>query len=1480
MSDKLSSTFKDVGELDDHSGYLKWSRSVKNKLKQHALWGYVDKNNDLHKEPAAGSDSRDEWLRKNEAIIGCINECLSISLQNAYESITTASELWKKLETDLTPKGVGFIHDIFIKFKTLSLSQCSDLNDYCKQFMEVCDEIERFSPKLKPNDLQLIVYFHDGLGPTYDFYVTQFNELHQEALETDKSSKYKLSYAMLRLKNSKATLAHGSAMAFNAQPTMNHQSSIRPINPGAPRRVQAQYDCKSGHAIEVLKLMRYCNKPNCRQPVGHDHTNHVDNYEPRGNKRRGDDNGDSRPNKKSKSNKDKDKDKDNKPKDEVYTTGNSGSSGNANANIAVAQLDVTAHFANSLFHARPWILDTGASRHIVGDLSVFTSTQNLPAPISITGMTGNSGATAIGTIKLPCRTPSGSTNLIIDDVLYLPGASANLISSSKLQRAGCPLEFVSKGIAIGRNGVLAELQNTDLYHIDVSPEATALHAQATAAAATARNQEAVDYWHQLTGHLGKQNVLKLPQIVDGVDLNHPPSNEDCWCVVCAETRMKNLPHRGHIEPGRYENELIHADIFGPIEDAPPHARYLHLLTEDVTKACVGHLMPDKSAASVLASFDSYRRAIERPDRPIHRLHTDEDSDYKSNLHNDYRYKHGIVWVPSIPANPQMNGVAERQGQTVMTIAHSLLQESGLPRKLIPEMIATAIWLKNRTIEAKDGKTPHELSGRGRPNLGFLKRLGRYGMCQKRNPPGYNWPKFQPRSEKGRLVGFEGNHFYRMLMPMGSVLRFDHVEWLPEKPPKRPASPTPLPAKQSVPRTGGEVRFDTSKRARATEAPRSSVDVDRLLDSIPLPKTTKSADSNADDSSTEGGDTPETDTPGDSSDALENDQSDFQDVLYQHPYLREPTESPDPIALAVIEAIKNEDGGVGGLTQAITNLSMRNPTDYNEPRTYKEAMANQYHKMDWQLGMQDEIDSLLENNTWTLVTPPEKANILDGKWVYKCKRGANNTVVRYKARWVVRGFQQREGIDFYETFATVVKPMSYKALFAIAAAYDLEIEQMDVKTAFLYGDVDTNIYIYQPTGFDDGSGRVCKLNKALYGLKQSPRIWYRHLLNYLTALGYRALAEDHSVFLHPELNTIIAVYVDDLLIVGPNPHNIAQLKAQLSDKFQMSDLGPCQYYLGMVITRDRPNRTLHLSQEGYIRNILTDHGMLDHEVKDRGKNSSVCTPMESTHLQPPAEDFIAPKQARERYQSAVGSLMYAMMGTRPDIAYAVSVVSRYASNPDDNCWTAVKRIFRYLRGTLQLKLTYKGPLQPLTGYSDSDYAGDPATRRSTSGYVFNLGSAAISWSSKRQPTVALSTCEAEYMGQVNATKEAIWLERLLEKLTQITPNPTVAPHVDPEEVSENHALMAAQTIGINATHAVALATVVFCDNQGAIALAKDPTNHSKTKHMHTKYMFLRECVGNQQVELRYCPTGDMVADGLTKPLPRDAFERFRQHLGLE
>jgi hypothetical protein len=522
------------------------------------------------------------------------------------------------------------------------------------------------------------------------------------------------------------------------------------------------------------------------------------------------------------------------------------------------------------------------------------------------------------------------------------------------------------------------------------------------------------------------------------------------------------------------------------------------------------------------------------------------------------------------------------------------------------------------------------------------------------------------------------------------------------------------------------------------------------------------------------------------------------------------------------------------------------TEPYEPRSYGEA-RNSGNWSEWKLAIDDEVKSLRLNRTWILKKRSELngKKVLRGKWVFKIKRGPDGLIQKYKARWVVRGFEQEQGSDYTDTFASVVKPMSYKAIFAIAAARDYEIHQMDVKTAFLYGDVQEEIYVEQPTGYEEPSAEgddpvvtVCKLVKALYGLKQSLRIWYYTLTTFLESLGFTPLDSDLSVYIKDD--TIIATYVDDLLIVSQKISDVVAVKTALSKKFSMTDLGECSYYLGMTIRRDRANRLIYLGQRAYVEKVLKDHDLWS-SVK------IAAVPMNSgTKLVPAASGYQASDTLRTRYQRAIGSLMYAMIGTRPDIAFAVSVVSRFASNPDNTHWLAVQQIFRYLRGTIDHKLVYSGNLSPLVGYTDSDWAGDTDTRRSTSGYIFNLGSGAITWSSKRQPTISLSTCEAEYIGQTQATKEAVWLRKLLRELGR-------------EQLQ---------------------ATVIFGDNQGAIALAKNPQFHGRSKHIDTQWHYVREKVADDTVELQWTETSKQVADGLTKPLNKELFTRFRRALGIE
>ncbi|EKD13115.1 hypothetical protein MBM_08558 [Drepanopeziza brunnea f. sp. 'multigermtubi' MB_m1] len=403
-----------------------------------------------------------------------------------------------------------------------------------------------------------------------------------------------------------------------------------------------------------------------------------------------------------------------------------------------------------------------------------------------------------------------------------------------------------------------------------------------------------------------------------------------------------------------------------------------------------------------------------------------------------------------------------------------------------------------------------------------------------------------------------------------------------------------------------------------------------------------------------------------------------------------------------------------------------------------------------------------------------------------------------------------------------EPKTYKQAMAD------EIDQMDVKTAFLYRKVAESVYVKQPTGLEDGTKRVCKLNRALYGLKQAPRVWYNTLSEFLIEIGFKPLGTDASVF-HKE-RVIIAIYVDDLLISGRDRAEVNRLKAALSKRFQMTDLGPIAYYLGMTVTRDRANRTLSLGQRAYVEKIIQDFGIED--------CNTYGTPIEvsSKVLVPPPPKYQAPPELRHEYQRLIGSLMYAMLGSRPDIAFSVSMVNRFASNPTIEHMKAAKRIVRYLKETTRYELVYRRDLSDLTGFSDADWSSCQSTRKSTRGFVFNVGSGAISWSSKRQPTVALSSCESELMAETEAAKEAIWLQRFLVEI-----------------------LSQEKTVPV----------LIHCDNQGAIALAKNTQFHYRTKHIHLRHMFIQEAVA----------TADQVADGLTKPLAKRQFEEFKEAIGM-
>lgn len=455
-----------------------------------------------------------------------------------------------------------------------------------------------------------------------------------------------------------------------------------------------------------------------------------------------------------------------------------------------------------------------------------------------------------------------------------------------------------------------------------------------------------------------------------------------------------------------------------------------------------------------------------------------------------------------------------------------------------------------------------------------------------------------------------------------------------------------------------------------------------------------------------------------------------------------------------------------------------------------------------------------------------------------KRRPDGHVDRYKARLVAKGYEQKHGVNYQETFSPVVKFDSLRMILAIAAAEDMKLHQFDVKTAFLYGNLEENILMKQPEGCDDGTGRVCKLNKSLYGLKQASRCWNERFTNFLRDNNFKKINSDPCVFINngKETLTILAIYIDDGLLATKDEKLAKKLFQKLGKEFEIV-IGNAKFFLGFQIDK-QIDGSIIMHQTSYANQLLKRFNMKD--------ANPVTIPADKNHNLNPNLHPNSQLAQGVPYREAVGSLMYLAVGTRPDVAYALSTVSQFLSNPYKIHWEAVKRILKYLKGTANygIKFVKQNDLS-LIGYSDSDYAGDSINRRSTSGYLYKLGESPIAWNTKRQSVVALSTTEAEFIAAANAIKEMIWLNRLKR-----------------EVLCENKQK-----------------PKLLMDNQSAIRLLKNPEFNKRSKHIDIKYHFAREKYQKNLFDLEYVKSSDQEADVFTKPLPREQFWNLCNKIGL-
>lgn len=885
-------------------------------------------------------------------------------------------------------------------------------------------------------------------------------------------------------------------------------------------------------------------------------------------------------------------------------------------------------------------------------------------------------------------------------------------------------------------------------------------------------------WHLRYGHLNF-NGLKLLHEANMVQGLPAIEQQNHVCEVCTLGKQHRLPFpNGGSRRATTPLQLVHTDICGPLEPISLGGnRYFIAFIDDYSRKLWVFPLKEKSAAFETFKYFKARVELETGCR-LKILRSDRGGEYTSNEFKTYCKQEGIRQQFTIAYSPQQNGVAERKNRTILDMTRTMLKEKCLPKSFWAEAVVWTAYLLNRCpTKSVKNMTPQEAWSGKKPSVEHLRIFGCIAYAQ---VPEAKRRKLDDRGEKCIFVGISGkSKGYRLYNPLtNKIVECRDVIFSEE-----------------------EVWRWSDKESKGDQSGLFEPDIEHQYhgdqQQDPPAQVTPRTSRRVSPQSTPAGSSGSSSTP------------------------------HAPIKMRSLREIYNmpeEDGETNNFCLYADH----------EPLTFQEAVDED----SWRLAMEEEIHAIQKNDTWELTVLPKHQKAIGVKWVYKIKSTADGKIDRYKARLVAKGYAQKYGVDYEEVFAPVARLDTVRMLISLAAHHSWKIYQLDVKSAFLNGVLEEEVYVEQPDGFvvEGEEDKVYRLKKALYGLKQAPRAWNACIDDYLHKNGFIKCPYEQAVYMKKNCEDILIVslYVDDLFFTGNSQKMFDDFKRAMFKEFEMTDCGVMSYFLGIEVKQQRDG--IFISQKKYAKEILEKFKM--------DACNEVTTPLATgAKLTKEGEGRIIKPTL---YKSLVGSLRYLTI-TRPDIVYGVGLVSRYMETPRESHWRAAKRILRYIKGTMEFGLFYPyGDEANLVGYSDSDWGGDLDERKSTTGYVFFLGSTAFTWNSKKQGVVALSTCEAEYVAVSSTVCEAIWLRNLLKELNH------------PQEKS----------------------TAIFVDNMSAIKLSKNPVQHGRSKHIDTRFHFLRDHVKQKTIELKYCNTLEQVADIFTKSLPTATFRKLRDKLGMK
>lgn len=1124
-------------------------------------------------------------------------------------------------------------------------------------------------------------------------------------------------------------------------------------------------------------------------------------------------------------------------------------------------------------------MDSGASWNVTPQRSWFDEKtfRKLDSPIEIHVADSNVIlATGIGDLLYNLDTPSGSTRGRFERTLFVPDISTTLISVSQLTRSGkFRVEFTKDRCDIIRKhdghvtGVATQTPD-HLYRLNGSPVVHAKAAAVTSPVVKPKGKPiSMELLHQRLGHLNEQDINRLIRdgLVDGANVIKGALP---FCESCVHGKQHRSPFPSKTRKVAKEKlELVHSDVCGPFTTSMGGKKYFVTWIDDCTRKPWVYSIAKKS--DVFATFKEWHVMVERESgHKVKWIQVDNGGEYIDGEFLEYLKVHGIQIQFNAPYNPETNGLAERANRTLVEAVLTMLHDSGLSSGFWAETLDTAVYLIGcRPASGLKGKTPDEAWYNKKRDISRLRRFGcaAYAYVDKKKRKKSRWDY---KSRKCILLGYERNTRNYKLWDKKThkIVRARHVIFDENSPASSAPDiadlskffwPENTPNVSSTENMGGiqaspllyvsdsEDESDDDPQApaipaaapappvaaaappAAAAAPPAVAQKPRARRRTELellgPQELMTGPRRARHKITEVVPEPEVPEP-DPNDTFADDDL-AAHIAYVH---------------VTVDALDN-DGNITFSLQASTKSA-------DEPQHYNEAMRSK-DRDEWYAAVTKEIGSLETQGTWgPEMDLPKGKKVIGSRFVFKIKRTADGSIEKFKARLVAKGFTQTPN-DYGETFAPVVKFTTIRVLLALAAKYNLDIHQLDYETAYLNAPVKEELYIRLP---GSTSGKVRQLLRAIYGLKQAGREWNDLLNDELVSLGWERCQSDTCLYVYRvgKVLMFLAVYVDDLVLLGNNPKGIRRMKKLLGRRFKIKDLGEVSYLLGVKISRNRSKQTIELSQKKYIRELGERFGQLNAKPANTPFSSGFVVTKEDSPKTPEE----TADMAAVPYQGLIGGLMYAALCTRPDISFAVGALSKVSSNPGRAHFREAIRVLRYLLTTQDHKLTYNGKHsdphitpgvnQLVHGFTDSDWAGNVDNRKSTGGYVFLMAGAAVSWSSKLQPTVALSSTEAEYVGIARAGQEVLWMRKLLLEIGELANGAPI---------------------------------LTLADNQGSMALARNPGDHPRTKHIAIKYHFCRELVASKVMDLRYVPTESMTADILTKGLGRVKHELFVGQMGV-